>query len=219
MKRVVATGKTVNEAVTSALVQLGVTHSEASIRVIREPVRGILGFIGGREAEVEVVVRESGETTGVTFLSELMTRMGVDAEIRVQRSTTAEPDVCELEVVCDESDLSAIIGRHGAVLDSMQYLVNIIANQEKGTFVKFRLDAGDYRARRRQGLERLAAEAASRAQRTKKPVLMDVMPAGDRKVVHTYLQDREDVVTSSEGVDPNRRVVVAPVEHAARVRR
>ena len=212
MKRVVTTGKTVEDAITSALVRLGATRAQVEVQVIHEPVKGILGFIGGKDAEVEVRLNLPPQEEAKQFLVDMVTRMGVEAVVRVRPFESAEEQSYLLEVVCDdEAELASIIGRHGTVLDSMQYLVNIVANKEHGDFIKFVVDAGGYRDRRRKGLERIADQAANRAVRTRRPVELDEMPSSDRKVIHSRLQTRSDVTTSSEGVDPHRKVIVTPI--------
>jgi len=208
MKKVNATGRTVEDAVTSALVKLGVTRSQAMVRVIHEPVKGFLGFIGSKEAEVEVKVLQSADETARGFLADLLERMGMEARVRTGIPTNEEP--IALEIVCDEDDLPVVIGRHGATLDSMQYLVNVVVNQGRDGYTRVHLDAGQYRKKRQEGLQRLADRAAVRALRIKRPVSMDPMPAHDRKFVHTYLQERSDVTTTSEGNEPQRKVVVVP---------
>lgn len=212
MKKVVATAKSVEDAVTSALVKLGATRAQASIRVIREPVKGIFGFIGGRDAEVEVSVAMTPEETAKDFLSGTLRRMGIgDFRVRTRQGTENATSTLSLEVVCDEAGLPVVIGRHGSTLDALQYLLNVVANQGQEHYLKIILDAGDYRRRRQEGLERLADRAAMRALKTRRPVAMEVMSASDRKLIHTYLQERKDITTTSEGVDPNRKVVVLPV--------
>ncbi|MCF8565708.1 protein jag [Alicyclobacillus tolerans] len=209
MKRVVATGKTVEEAITSGLVRLGASRSQATVRVITEPVKGLFGFIGGKDAEVEVSIPSTPEETAKDFLAGVLKRMGFDWRIKSRSVEEDEPGIL-LEIACDEESLPVIIGRHGSTLDSLQYLVNIVANHEQENHVRFYVDAGDYRRRRKEHLHRLAERAAERAVRTKRQVPLDAMPAPDRKVIHTYLQERTDVTTSSEGVEPNRKVVVVP---------
>lgn len=86
MKKVIATGKTVEEAVRSALVKLGVPRSEAEIRVISEPVKGFLGLIGGKDAEVEVSVPQSPSDEAKDFVSEVLAKMGIDARVTVELS-------------------------------------------------------------------------------------------------------------------------------------
>lgn len=212
MKRVIATGRTVDDAVTSALVQLGVTRSNANIRVIQEPVKGLFGLIGGKEAEVEVSVTLSAEEIARDFLSGVLRRMELDARVKVKEQTVNGDPAHVLEVLCNEDELPIVIGRHGATLDSLQYLVNVVGNQEeKGKYTKFVVDAGGYRERHKENIERIAERARQRAIKLQKPVSLEAMTAADRKVVHTYLQDRGGVTTSSEGTDPNRRVVITPL--------
>ncbi|KPV42506.1 RNA-binding cell elongation regulator Jag/EloR [Alicyclobacillus ferrooxydans] len=208
MKKVTATGRTVEDAVTSALVRLGISRSQATVRVMSEPVKGLFGFIGGREAQVEVSVIRTPEETARDFLSETLIHMGIDARIRLLPASEDTPTT--LEIICDENDLPVVIGKHGSTLDSLQYLVNVVANQGQESYTRLFLDAGMYRQRRQEGLQRLADRAAVRALRTKRPVSLDPMPAHDRKFVHTYLQNRSDVTTTSEGTDPYRKVVVVP---------
>ena len=212
MKKVVATGRTIEDAVTSALVRLGVTRSQATIRVIAEPVKGLFGIFGGKEAQVEVSIPLTPEETAKEFLSGVLSKMGVEWKIRSRDEMEGGEPVVVFEVVADESVLPILIGKHGSTLDALQYLVNVVANREKNGYVKFVVDAGDYRRRRREGLWRLAERAAERAVRTKKPVSLDAMPSVDRKLIHTHLQDRRDVTTSSDGMEPNRKVVVMPTQ-------
>jgi spoIIIJ-associated protein len=210
MKRLIATGRTVEDAVTSALVKLGVSRSQATVRVITEPVKGIFGFIGGRDAQVEVTVKNTPEEAGREFLRSTLKEMGIEAVIRSQPEQEDRAATL-LEISCDPEFLPVIIGRHGSTLESLQYLVNIVANRDTEKYVKFFVDAGEYRRKRREDLYRIADRAAYRALRIKKPVSLESMSSADRKIVHTYLQERSDVTTTSEGVDPNRKVVVVPI--------
>lgn len=212
MKKVVATGRTIEDAVTSALVRLGATRSQATVRVITEPVKGWFGFLGGKEAEVEVSIPSTPEETARDFLTEVLAKMGVSARIRVREEHEAGETALVLDVNAAEDVLPVLIGKHGSTLDSLQYLVNVVANREQGGHVKFVVDAGDYRRRRREGLWKLAERSAERAVRTRRAVALDAMPAADRKLIHMHLQDRLDVTTSSEGVEPNRKVVIMPVQ-------
>jgi spoIIIJ-associated protein len=211
MKKVIATGRTVDDAVTSALVKLGATRSQASIRVLREPVKGLFGIIGAKDAEVEVSIRLSPEETAREFLQGTLRRMGIEARIRTRKGEEEGKSLLHVEIVCEESDLPVIIGRHGSTLEALQYLSNVVVNQGQEGYLKIVVDAGDYRRRRMEGLQRMADKAALRAVRMRRPVAMDPMSASDRKFVHTYLQERSDVTTSSEGSEPNRKVVVVPL--------
>ncbi|GMA63682.1 Jag N-terminal domain-containing protein [Alicyclobacillus fastidiosus] len=209
MKRLVVTGRSVEEAVTSALVKLGVPRSQAQVRVISEPVKGLFGFLGGKDAEVEVSVPQSPLENARDFVETVLGHMGVSGQVSLTRDAETDAEYL-VNIESDEEVLPFIIGRHGSTLDSLQYLVNIVANREHDGFVKFSVDAGEYRKRRRESLRRAADHAADRAVRTGRAVSMDAMSPADRKWVHTYLQTRSDVTTLSEGEEPYRKVRIAP---------
>jgi spoIIIJ-associated protein len=209
MKKVIATGKTVEESVRSALVKLGVPRSEAEIRVISEPVKGFLGLIGGKDAEVEVSVPQSPSDEAKDFVSEVLAKMGIDARVTVERNLEEEGGYV-LSIDCEEDVLPIVIGRHGSTLDAIQYLTNVVANRDHEGFVKFSVDAGQYRARRRENIRRIADQAVERALKLGRPVSLESMSPAERKWIHTYLQDRNDVTTMSEGQDPYRKIKIAP---------
>ncbi|WAH37004.1 RNA-binding cell elongation regulator Jag/EloR [Alicyclobacillus dauci] len=215
MKRLVVTGRSVEEAVTSALVRLGVPRSQAQVRVISEPVKGLFGFFGGKDAEVEVIVQQTPQEMAKDFTEKVLERMGVRAEASIERDTETDAEFL-VNIHCSDDVLPIVIGRHGSTLDSLQYLVNIVSNREYEGFVKFSLDAGDYRKRRRENLRRVADQAADRAVRTGRAVTLDAMSAADRKWVHSYLQSRVDITTLSEGQDPYRKVKIAPKRQSYR---
>jgi spoIIIJ-associated protein len=109
-------------------------------------------------------------------------------------------------------DLGLFIGRHGQTIDAVQHLAYKAANRDAGRAgVRVVVDAAGYRARREQALHRQADEAASDAVRGRRPVALDAMSATERRVVHEYLKDRDDVETYSEGTEPDRHLVVAPL--------
>ncbi len=127
----------------------------------------------------------------------------------------------EVEVVEEEDrirgilhgdDMGLFIGRHGQTIDAVQHLAFKVAAQGQSPAPKVEVDAAGYRDRRRQALERQADQAAADALRSDRPVALDAMSATERKVVHEYLKDRDDVETYSEGTEPNRHLVVAPLD-------
>ena len=132
--------------------------------------------------------------------------LGLDAEVRV------EEDGGGIRGVLEGGDLGLFIGRHGQTIDAVQHLAFKVANREgaRGT-VRVVIDAAGYRARREQALHRQADQAAADAVRGGRPVALDAMSATERKVVHEHLKDRDDVETYSEGTEPDRHLVVAPL--------
>ena len=111
------------------------------------------------------------------------------------------------------TDLGLFIGRHGQTIDAVQHLAFKIANRdaERNEAVRVTIDAAGYRERREQMLHRQADQAADDALRYARPVALDAMTASERKLVHEYLRDRGDVETYSEGEEPERHLVVAPL--------
>jgi spoIIIJ-associated protein len=131
--------------------------------------------------------------------------LGLDAEVEVME----EPG--QIRAVLHGEDLGLFIGRHGQTIDAVQHLAYKVAARTSSPAPKVEVDAAGYRDRRRQALERQADQAAGDAVRSHRPVALDAMSATERKVVHEYLKDREDVETYSEGTEPDRHLVVAPL--------
>ncbi|WP_126429235.1 RNA-binding cell elongation regulator Jag/EloR [Brevibacillus marinus] len=206
MKKVVATAKTIDDAIEKALKELNVPRSKVSVRVLEEPSKGLFGLIGSREAKVEVEYRFDPVEAAREFLTEVLRNMNVQARIDVH----PQGEQVLFDIVGD--NLGMIIGRRGQTLDALQYLVNVVGNRQKENHVRFVLDAENYRSRRKETLENLAERIARKAVQTRRSVRLEPMSAAERKVIHSYLQNRSDVVTFSEGEEPHRYVVVAPKE-------
>ena len=127
---------------------------------------------------------------------------------------------CEIEVLEEDGelrgtlhgdDLGLFIGRHGQTIDAVQHLAQRVLAAAAGEPRRVVIDAAGYRARRQEMLQRQADEAADAAVRTGAPVSLDAMTAPERRLVHEYLRDRDDVETHSEGEEPDRHLVVEPV--------
>jgi spoIIIJ-associated protein len=140
------------------------------------------------------------------LLERVAEALGLDADVTVEQDDEAIRGVLEGE------DLGLFIGRHGQTIDAVQHLAFKVANREgpRGG-VRVVIDAAGYRARREQLLHRQADQAAADAIRGRRPVALDAMSATERKVVHEHLKDRDDVETYSEGTEPDRHLVVAPL--------
>ena len=116
--------------------------------------------------------------------------------------------------VLEGDDLGLFIGRHGQTIDAVQHLAFKVANRDadRDAVIRVTVDAAGYRARREQILHRQAEQAAEKARRSGRPVALDAMSASERKIVHEFLKDRGDIETYSEGTEPNRHLVVAPLD-------
>lgn len=139
------------------------------------------------------------------MLEAIVEAVGVGAEIDVTE------DAGGIEANLDGEDLGLLIGRHGQTIDAIQHLAYRIAYRGEEDRKRVTVDAAGYRERRAALLQQDADEAVEEALRTGEPVALDAMNAVERRVVHEYLRDREGVETYSEGTEPDRYLVVAPV--------
>lgn len=109
-------------------------------------------------------------------------------------------------------ELGLFIGRHGQTIDAVQHLAQRVARVRAADGRRIVIDAEGYRERREGMLRRQADEAADDALRYGRPVALDAMRANERRLVHEYLREHDEVETYSEGDEPERHLVVAPVE-------
>lgn len=112
----------------------------------------------------------------------------------------------------DGKDVSHLIGKHGEVLNTLQYLVNIITARRINPGVRAQLDGNNYRKRREESLTRLATNIANAVLERGQEAVLDALPAFERRIVHKALSTIEGISTYSEGEEPNRRVVIAPAD-------
>jgi spoIIIJ-associated protein len=141
-----------------------------------------------------------------SMLETIVKAVGVQAEIEVSE------DDAGLCANLDGEDLGLLIGRHGQTIDAIQHLAYRVAYRGEQERKRVTVDAAGYRERRAALLQQDADEAVEEALRTGEPVALDAMNAVERRVVHEYLRDRDGVETFSEGTEPDRYLVVAPVE-------
>lgn len=105
-----------------------------------------------------------------------------------------------------------LIGKRGLTLNALQHLTQLILNKTAKTYMVLQMDVEDYRERRQIALEQLAFRMADKATRTRKPVAFEPMASYERKIIHNALANRLDIETYSEGVEPNRYLVIEPVK-------
>jgi spoIIIJ-associated protein len=139
------------------------------------------------------------------LLEQIATGIGVEATIEVSE----DEDGVTAEFIGE--DLGLVIGHHGQTIDAIQHLAYRIAFRRSGAPVRVVVDAAGYRERRAVALRAAADQAAEAAIHDRRPVALEAMSALERKVVHEHLKGRHDVETYSEGQEPDRRLVVAPL--------
>lgn len=204
MRSLEMTGATVEDAVAAALAQLGVSRHEVDVEVLDEPARGLFGLFGQRDARVRVTVRQTRAGFAREFVEEVARCLDIPVSVRVnERNDRIHLDVTGYNV-------GLLIGRRGATLNALQYLLNVAAGRIDDERKPIVIDVEGYRERRAEALEQLARRAAQRARRTGTRVALEPMSPAERRIVHVAVQRMDGVTSESQGEDPFRRVVIVP---------
>lgn len=203
MEFIEVSAKTVNDAITDALVKLGVTSDQLEYEVVNEGSTGFLGF-GSKPAVIKARKRFSVEESVRDFLNRVFEAMNIQVDIVIKY----EEENGLVDVEFKGSEMGVLIGKRGQTLDSLQYLTNLAVNKQTDHYVKVKLDTEDYRKRRKDTLENLAKNISYKVKRTKRPVALEPMNPFERRVIHSALQNDRFVSTHSEGEEPYRHVVV-----------
>jgi len=203
-KSIEVQGRTEDEAIELALQQLGLSRDDVSVEIVEQARTGFLG-LKNNPATVKVRYDAQEELTEQIdkFLTGLFTRMDIDVSFDITEGDGS------ISVILTSKDPGALIGRRGETLDAIQHLTNYTINRNANGRVRINLDAEDYRQRRNEALENLAARTAGKVIKYRRNMTLDPMNAYERHVIHSALQEHREVSTFSVGSEPNRRVVIA----------
>lgn len=205
MKSVKMKGKNVDEAIEAGLAVLGVSKENAVVKVLNEGKAGMMGILGGEEAEVEVVVKEGAGEEAKQILQNILDKMGF---LAIAEIDSEEAEGVKLAVKGE--DMGRIIGKEGAMLKSLEVVVGSIIRKVIGASVRIRIDAGGYVEKREKVLQKLAADVAEEVEKTGQEKVLPYMEAADRRIMHIYLQEHTKVKSYSVGEGKERRMVIAP---------
>ena len=203
MEFIEISAKNVDDAITQATVQLGITSDQLEYEILDKGSTGFLG-IGSKNAVIKARKKFSIDENVVEFLSSVFDAMKMEVEILV--AVNEEEHVIEVELKGD--DMGILIGKRGQTLDSLQYLTNLAINKHSDEYYKVKIDTEDYRKRRKETLENLAKNIAYKVKRTKRPVSLEPMNPFERRIIHSALQNDRYVTTHSEGDEPYRHIVI-----------
>lgn len=208
MEYIEVSAKNVDDAITEASIQLGTTSDQIEYEVIEKGSAGFLG-IGSKNAVIKARKKYSLEGSVREFLGSVFAAMKMEVEVLIKIDEIEHTIDIELK----GDDMGILIGKRGQTLDSLQYLTNRVANKMQDGYVRVKLDTEDYRRRRKETLENLAKNIASKVKRTRKTVSLEPMNPYERRIIHSALQSDPAVSTHSEGEEPYRRVVVTLVRN------
>ena len=214
MKEITATGKTVEEAVASALRQLNTTEDKVQIEIISRGSKGVLGF-GSTEAQVKVTLlgEDDAVAAGERYLCEILNAMGVeDYDVEIKKD--AESVTYH---ITSESDVGFVIGYHGDVLDALSAIVSLAVNRDADFRYHVNVDLNSYREKRVDSLKEYAARAVEKANSSGFVTVANPMKPFERMILHPVVQESQNVVSWSEGDEPRRRVIIAPLSKVKKV--
>ena len=152
-------------------------------------------------------VLEMKGSAAAEYIKELLGALGYpEAEVKY----TQKDGMIVLQLSGD--DMGAVVGRRGDNLDAMQYLASLVANKSEGSYVRVVLDIDDYRSKREASLRAYARKTATNAVRSGRSITLEAMNPYERRIVHSTVQTVSGATSKSIGSEPNRRVVISPIE-------
>ncbi len=224
MNSVIAEGKTTAEAIENGLKQLNVSKDKVNIKVLENAEkRSFFSILAPRVVKVELTLKDVKEYYApmqehvnqitpeqieiakknlTVFLDEFSTKFeDFDYDIKVNGN--------DINVELKGNDSSKLIGYRGETLNSIQIVMSTIANKNVMGKVRIILDIAGYREKRKKVLEDLADKISKTVIKTGKTIMLEPMPAYERKIIHTRLQNNEKVKTFSKGEEPYRKIVIS----------
>lgn len=203
MNFVEKTGRTVDEALELALIQLDATKENVEVEVLEENSKGLFGLFGNKDAKIRVTLKITVDTIAEKFLKDVFENMGVH---NTTVHSSIESDVLNINV--EGENMAILIGRRGQTLDSLQYLTSLVVNKGREDYIRVILDTENYRKKRKETLERLANKLAYKAKKMRKDIVLEPMNPYERRIIHSALQGNPHVSTRSEGDEPYRKVII-----------
>jgi spoIIIJ-associated protein len=203
MKSIEVEGKTVEEALNKALIELGTNKDMVDIEVLDHGSKGLFNVIGVKPAKIRVSSKYNYIEEARNFIAHILNCMEIEARIDIKE----ENDVIAINLSGEK--MGVIIGYRGETLDSIQYLVSLVVNKvHELPHKKVILDTENYRSKREETLKGVAIKTANRVKKTRKVFKLEPMNPYERRIIHSALQEDVFVNTYSEGDEPFRRVVI-----------
>ncbi len=194
-------GKTKEEAISNALIDLNAKQDEVII-IEKETKKTLFN----KKVEVFAITKSELNKEIKDFLYKIVKDMGFDCNIETKTRDT------QLIYNIISSTSSVLIGKNGKTIDALQTLASQMVSTKYNTFYKFTVDVNDYKNQRKSRLEKLAKYTAKDVAKSKQPVSLEPMNSYERRIIHNVLTNSKDVITQSEGEEPNRYVVIKPKE-------
>lgn len=196
-------GKTKDEALMQASVELGVPSTDLEYEVVSEETKGFLG-IGSKPCIIKARRKKTFIDEIREYLESIFKAMDIQTEIQIEFDETENV----LSINLEGPEMGILIGKRGQTLDALQYIISLAVNKKSESYIRVKLDTENYRARRKETLENLAKNIAFKVKRSKRSFALEPMNPYERRIIHATLQNDKYVSTKSEGEEPYRKVIV-----------
>lgn len=203
MNKQVFTGKTEEEAINKAMITLQETRDQLIVCNVDKQSGGLFK---SPKVEVEIVTRRDV----IDYIKELLKKIASSMGVKVQMESKVREGIPSITLYSDEDAI--LIGKNGRTLNALVTVVRQSVLNLTGEHFHFQLDVAEYKKKRENNLIRLAKKTAREVAHTKISVKLEAMNSYERRIIHTALVDYSKVTTVSEGEEPNRCVVIKPVE-------
>ncbi len=201
MKSKIYVGKTKEEAINNALIDLNAKEDEVVI-IEKETKKSLFN----KKTEIEVITKSDLNKEIKDFLYKIVKDMGFNCNIETKK----RDDQLIYNIITSTS--SVLIGKNGRTIEALQILALQMISTKYNTFYRFTVDVNDYKQKRKQRLEKLAKYTAKDVAKSKQAVSLEPMNSYERRIIHNALTNSTDVITISEGEEPNRYVIIKPKE-------
>lgn len=197
------TGKTLESALETAEKEIGVKKDDFTYEILEYPAKGFLG-IGTKLAKIKVIYEESPEKTVENYIVDLFRLCDIKG-YTIDIST--EGEYINVQVNGEEANL--FVTKQFDTVEAMQMLISLTLNKDLDKHYKVSLNVNDYKEKTKTRLEALALKIADQVKKSHRKVTLNAMSSYQRRIIHSKLQEVENITTFSVGEEPNRKVVIA----------
>lgn len=203
-------GKTVEEAIRKGLEELKVPRDYVKVEIIDEPTKGMLGMLSSKLAKVRLVVDKKLDEATISatiqkvdaIISKIFEIMNDDSKYEIKNNNG------KVEVTINSGESAHLIGYKGRTIEALQSTVNSILQKDTEENAKVFIEVNDYKKRKEETLKKLANKMADNVVKFRKNIKLEPMSAYERKIIHSEISERKDVITESVGEEPRRRVII-----------
>ncbi|HEX2966054.1 MAG TPA: RNA-binding cell elongation regulator Jag/EloR [Syntrophorhabdaceae bacterium] len=210
-------GKTYEEAIKKACIELKTEEKNLDIEVKEVDTKGILGLLGTKKVRISAKIREtsSPDEFGIKFLNDIGEKIGLVFNVKVSQINEKLDRIVFL-IQCNDGDI--LIGKDGEILEALQHILRLAIVKKFKQNLRVLVDINGYREKRKNTLTIMAKRLADKAKRTGRKHKTDPLNPYERRIIHTLFKHNKNITTKSEGEGHIKKVIISPVNSGANTR-